>query len=75
MANVLTTKNRVNLPLEGIYIIRYHSFYAWHNPKNGIRAYTHLADEKDWKMLPLLKFFQKCDLYSKIEEEIDLNTL
>ena len=46
-----------NLPLEALYIIRYHSFYAWHTPRNGIRGYTNLASEEDWKNLPLLKLF------------------
>lgn len=54
-----------NLPEEAIYIIRFHSFYAWHTPKNNHRGYTYLASEKDWFLLPLLKLFQKSDLYSK----------
>jgi len=63
--NVL--KNSVNiLPKEALYIVRYHSFYAWHTPHNYIRGYTNLASEYDWKNLPLLKLFQKCDLYSKV---------
>jgi inositol oxygenase len=53
------------LPAEALYIIRYHSFYAWHTPRNGVRGYTELASEQDWQLLPLLKAFQKCDLYSK----------
>lgn len=62
LASVL--ENKCELPCEAIYLIRYHSFYSWHTPVNK-RAYTHLADEHDWKMLPLLKLFQKSDLYSK----------
>lgn len=54
-----------NLPEEAIYIIRYHSFYSWHTPKNKIRGYANLANEHDWYMLPILKAFQKVDLYSK----------
>jgi inositol oxygenase len=57
------------LPEEALYIIRFHSFYPWH--QDG--AYSFLASEKDWEMLPLLREFQKCDLYSKIDEEIDSN--
>ena len=64
LANVLE-KNNTRLPPEAIYIIRYHSFYSWHTPRNEIQGYTHLANELDWKMLPLLKAFQKSDLYSK----------
>ena len=58
-------RNFTYLPKEAIYIIRYHSFYSWHSPSNGIRGYTHLANDMDWYMLPLLKCFQKADLYSK----------
>ena len=65
LASVLE-KNNVKLPKEAIYIIRFHSFYAWHSPKNSsIRGYTYFANDYDWEMLPLLKAFQKTDLYSK----------
>ncbi len=57
--------NKTKFPQEAIYILRYHSFYSWHTPRNGIRGYTNLANKKDWYMLPLLKAFQKADLYSK----------
>ena len=58
-------RNGIGFPLEAIYIVRYHSFYSWHTPRNLDRGYTNLASTKDWKMLPLLKAFQKADLYSK----------
>lgn len=67
-----------NLPDEALYMIRFHSFYAWHTPKNNIRGYEYLADEIDWKYLPLLKLFQKCDLYSKkndFDEKFDIELL
>ena len=57
-------KNNTNLPNEAIYIIRFHSFYSWHTPKNK-QGYQNLANNYDWYMLPLLKMFQKADLYSK----------
>ena len=57
--------NKTNLPKEAIYLIRYHSFYSWHTPRDGNRGYTIFANEKDWEMLPLLKLLQKSDLYSK----------
>ncbi len=53
-----------NLPKEALYLIRYHSFYPWHKH----RSYSHLADINDWLLLPLLKLFQKSDLYSKTRE-------
>lgn len=64
LSNVLD-KSTTNLPTEALYIIKYHSFYCWHSPRNNIRGYEYLASEHDWKMLPLLKLFQKTDLYSK----------
>ena len=54
------------IPDEGLYMIRFHSFYAWHTPRNVQRGYTYFANEYDWKMLPLLKILQNSDLYSKI---------
>ena len=47
------------------YIIRFHSFYPWHTPQTEHQGYCELANETDWKFLPLLKTFQKSDLYSK----------
>jgi len=56
------------IPECGLYMIRYHSFYAWHTKQ----AYDHLANEYDKDMLKYLHMFQICDLYSKVEEEIDI---
>lgn len=64
-------ENENKLPIEAKRIIRYHSFYPWH--QEG--AYDHLADQSDWELLPLLKDFQKCDLYSKSEVEIDVEKM
>ena len=61
LASVLERNIKLNhckLPEEGIYIIRYHSFYPWHNSKNK-KGYVNLVNDYDWKMLPLLKAFQK----------------
>ena len=63
--------NECKLPEEALYVIRYHSFYPWHS--HG--AYDYLASNKDRELLPLLKAFQKCDLYSKVEEEIIVDEL
>jgi len=49
------------LPDEALYILRFHSFYAWH--RHG--AYMHLTNEKDAAMLPWVKKFNPYDLYSK----------
>jgi inositol oxygenase len=53
------------IPDEAIYMIRFHSFYPWHSPRGEGRGYTHFANEKDWRCLPLVKALQKADLYSK----------
>jgi inositol oxygenase len=63
--------NDCQLPEEALYVIRYHSFYPWHS--HG--GYDYLANEKDRTFLPLLKTFQKCDLYSKVAEEIKVDEL
>lgn len=49
------------LPEEGLYMLRYHSFYAWH--REG--AYDYLLDSHDREMLPWVKLFNPYDLYSK----------
>jgi inositol oxygenase len=59
------------LPPEAIYIIRFHSFYPHHQQE----AYKHLMDAEDERMLPILREFQKADLYSKVDEEVDFETL
>jgi inositol oxygenase len=53
------------LPREMIYMINFHSFYAWHSPRKHSRGYTYLASKDDWLMLPLLKALKLADLYSK----------
>ena len=65
--NMVLNKNiqLLRLPEEALYMIRYHSFYSWHTPKNKQRGYIHFADIIDWKRLPLLKILQLSDLYSK----------
>ena len=49
------------LPEQGLYMLRYHSFYAWHRED----AYDHLLDEHDREMLKWVKLFNPYDLYSK----------
>jgi inositol oxygenase len=52
---------REHLPLEALYMIRYHSFYSWH--KEG--QYDHLCNAQDRAMLPWVQRFNPYDLYSK----------
>ena len=49
------------LPEPALYMIRYHSFYAWH--REG--EYEYLLDDHDREMLPWVKKFNPFDLYSK----------
>ena len=34
-----------------------------------------MANDFDWYMLPLLKMFQKADLYSKIDNKISIDQI
>lgn len=49
------------IPEPGLYMLRYHSFYAWH--REG--AYSHLLDDHDKEMFKWVKLFNPYDLYSK----------
>lgn len=55
--------NKCNIPEEGMYIIRYHSLYAYHTHNE----YQYFMNEKDNKMIEWLKLFNKYDLYTKNE--------
>jgi inositol oxygenase len=64
-------RNGTTLPPAALFIIRYHSFYALHQHS----AYAQLLDEQDKQMLPWLVAFQKCDLYSKTDNLLDVQEL
>jgi inositol oxygenase len=49
------------LPEPGLYMLRYHSFYAQHRE----HAYNHLLDEHDHEMFKWVDLFNPYDLYSK----------
>lgn len=49
------------LPESGLYMLRYHSFYAQHREN----AYDHLMDDHDREMFKWVKLFNPYDLYSK----------
>uniref|UniRef100_H3DPG0 Inositol oxygenase n=1 Tax=Tetraodon nigroviridis TaxID=99883 RepID=H3DPG0_TETNG len=65
------TFNRCSLPEEGLYMIRYHSFYPWHSQGD----YLHLCNQKDGAMLPWVQEFNKFDLYTKTSALPDVATL
>jgi inositol oxygenase len=59
------------LPESGLYMLRYHSFYAWQ--REG--AYDYLLDDHDREMLKWVKLFNPYDLYSKNPEPPDWKKL
>jgi len=60
-----------SLPMEALYVARFHSFYPWHTEG----AYDYLASQKDRDMLKWLKEFNKFDLYSKSDNIPDVEEL
>jgi inositol oxygenase len=60
-----------HLPEEGLYMLRYHSFYAWH--REG--EYEYLLDSHDKEMLKWVKLFNPYDLYSKSPEQPNWNEI
>lgn len=59
------------LPEQGLYMLRYHSFYPQHR-ENG---YDHLMDDHDREMFKWVKIFNPYDLYSKNPEPPDWKKL
>ena len=60
--------NCCNINKENLRIIRYHSFYAFHQQNE----YHYLANKKDLELKSLLQMFSKCDLYSKEDTKNEL---
>jgi inositol oxygenase len=71
MARVLQNHSACTLPKEAIQIIKLHSFYPWHSGGD----YMHLCNEQDLKMLPLIREFNKFDLYTKSSPVPDIEAL
>lgn len=63
--------NNSKLPIQALYMIRFHSFYPWH--REG--AYTNLTNEQDKEMLKWVLEFNKFDLYSKEDVPVDVEAL
>ncbi|KAK7892153.1 hypothetical protein WMY93_024116 [Mugilogobius chulae] len=63
--------NNCSIPEEGLYMIRFHSFYPWHSHGD----YFHLCNDKDLQMLPWVKEFNKFDLYTKTTDLPDVEKL
>lgn len=62
----LLRHNNTTLPEEALYIIRYHSLYAWHNANE----YSELESEKDKIYKSYVKLFSSFDLYTKDNDNI-----
>ncbi|CAI9091400.1 OLC1v1026425C1 [Oldenlandia corymbosa var. corymbosa] len=65
---LVAKENKTTLPAAGLFIIRYHSFYALHKGD----AYKYLMNEEDVENLKWLKIFNKYDLYSKSKVRINV---
>ena len=63
------SRNSNTLPEEALYIIRFHSLYAYHDKK----SYNKFMSEKDKQMINYLTLFNQYDLYSKSDICIDKN--
>ena len=60
-----------HLPVEALYMLRYHSFYPWH--REG--EYDHLCDARDRDLLKSVQEFNPYDLYTKSHEKPDVKKL
>lgn len=68
---VLKNHSACTLPDAGLKIILLHSFYPWHTGGD----YMHLCNEHDFKVLPLIREFNKFDLYTKSAPVPDIESL
>ena len=59
------------LPDSALYMLRYHSFYAWHRENE----YEYLLNDHDKEMIAWVKLFNPYDLYSKTPHPPDWNLL
>ena len=67
----VAVRNGTTLPAAALAIIRFHSFYPWH--QKG--AYAHLMNAQDHDNLKWVKAFQRFDLYSKAHTKYDPKAL
>jgi hypothetical protein len=63
--------NQPYMPIEALYMLRFHSFYPWH--RHG--AYEHLTNAQDRAMMEWVLKFNQYDLYSKGNAKPDLKRL
>jgi len=60
-----------SIPMEGLWAVRFHSFYPWHTG----RDYQHLETEADKEILKWVREFNKYDLYTKSTTVPDVEKL
>lgn len=63
--------NNCKIPIEGLYAIRFHSFYPWHTGND----YTYFEDQQDREMKKWVLEFNKFDLYTKSVDLPDIDKL
>lgn len=59
------------IPEDGLKVIRYHSFYSWHHHD----AYEYFMNDSDHAIKYLCYNFSLCDLYSKNDDDIDIDAV
>ncbi|XP_065054180.1 inositol oxygenase-like [Rhopilema esculentum] len=64
-------RNNCTVPVEGLYMVRYHSFYPWHSSDD----YDYLCSDKDRSLLKWVRMFNEFDLYSKSDSLPDIEAL
>ena len=64
----LLKHNKIQLPDEAYYMIRFHSLYVWHEKDE----YSHMEDKIDREMKPWVRLFNKYDLYTKTDKKPNL---
>ena len=64
-------KKQSSLPVDALYMVRYHSFYPWH--REG--AYEHLTNAEDRRALEAVRAFNPYDLYSKSDEPVNVENV
>ena len=62
----IIAKEQSTLPIEGLAMIRFHSFYPWHRET----AYSQFMKEGDERLLAAVREFNPYDLYSKADQPI-----
>jgi len=69
--HVLNNHEGNTIPLEGMAMIRYHSFYPWHS----CGEYTQFETKIDEKYKAAVLDFNKYDLYTKCEQTINIDEM